>query len=75
MHRSAVQLDEVSDDREPEPEPAVLTACGRVPLTEPFEHVREKIRLDSGSIVGHADLHAAGFDLTQLHRDACRRSP
>ncbi len=69
MHRSAVQLDEVSDDREPEPEPAVLTACGRIPLTEPLEHVREKIRLDSGSIVGYADLHAAGFDLTQLHRD------
>src|SRR5205085_10460040 len=52
-NRAAVQLDQVPDYREPEPEPAVASRRGRVGLTEAVEDVREKLRAHARARVAH----------------------
>jgi len=52
-----VQIHEVSDDRKPQPQPAVPSADRAVFLPEAIEHVRQELRLDALAGVRDADLH------------------
>src|ERR1044072_7275371 len=54
-HAPAVQLDEVADDGEPEPEAAVDARRGLVALAEAVEEVRYKRRSYPGARVLHGD--------------------
>ena len=53
---SAVQLDDVPDDRQPEAESLMRARRPAVALPEPIEHVRQHRRLDPLTGVGHFDL-------------------
>ena len=59
-HRAAVQLDQVSDDCESEPEPPVLPRCAAETLAEPLEYVREKVGVDAGTRVANRDCDEIG---------------
>ena len=41
-----MQLDQVAHERKPDPEPPMAPRAGCVCLSEPFEHMRQKGRLD-----------------------------
>ena len=47
----------MADDGQPEPEAAVLAGHRDVGLAEPFEHVREELRIDALAVVTHAQPH------------------
>jgi len=51
---SAVEFDELFDDREAEAEPAVLAGGGGVGLTEAFEKMGEEIGRDAGAGIANA---------------------
>ena len=51
-HRAAVRLDELLDDRQPEPESGVRSRRGTVGLAERLEHVRQEISRDAVAAVG-----------------------
>ena len=55
MTVTAVQLDEVADDGEPEPEPAVLSRGAHVGLPESVEDERQELGRDALPRVVHAD--------------------
>src|SRR6185503_13072711 len=54
--RSAMQLDQVSDDGEPQPEPTFGARARRIRLTKALEDVRQERRIDAATAVAHADL-------------------
>src|SRR5262249_45343423 len=58
--RSAVRLDDLSNEPQPEPETAILP-FGHRPL-EALENTRLLLRIDADSLVAHLEPHAA------LHR-------
>ena len=47
LHRAAVQLDQVLDDRQPQPEAAVAARGRGVRLAEALEHVRQELGRDA----------------------------
>jgi hypothetical protein len=69
VHRPAVRLDEVADDGEPEPEPAVLARVGRVGLVEALEDVGQRVGADADAGVPH-HYPRARLRLLQPHLDA-----
>src|SRR3954466_8720530 len=56
-HLPAVQLDDLADQRQPEPESAMAPAGGRIGLPEPVEHERQEFAADPLAGVEHAQLH------------------
>src|SRR5207237_5427785 len=58
--RPAVRLDQMLDDREPEPETAVAACRRAVRLSERLEYVRQELGPDALPRVGHRPLHAVG---------------
>src|SRR5438093_1432400 len=72
--RSAVQLDDVADDGQPESEAAVEPGRTAVGLLEPLEDVGQEGRADALPGVAHRDLDV-GVDPFQhdLHAPALRR--
>ena len=56
LHRAAVQLDEVPDDRQAEAEAAVRARRAGGALAEALEDVRQKRGVDAGAGVAHDDL-------------------
>ena len=61
-HASAMQLDEMTPDRQTESEAAVLPRRAAVGLPEPFEDVRQKCRSDAVAGVGHIDADVGAFE-------------
>src|SRR6202023_3512692 len=53
---AAVELDEVSDDREAETESAVFAGSAGVALAEALEDQGEQVSIDSFAIVGDSDF-------------------
>src|SRR5690242_8784360 len=74
-HASAVQLDQVADDREAEPDAALARPASYVlRLAERLEHVRQKLRRDAAAGVGDDDAHVARVALeAELDLAAGRR--
>ena len=68
VDRAAVQLHDVANDREPEPEPARVAGRRAFRLTEPFEDPRQEFPADADASVGNHDLDVRidPFD-SQLH--------
>src|SRR5439155_16209639 len=64
---SAVHLDDVADDREPEAQAAVCARARRFRLTESLEDMRQKARIDSLPGVGDCDLRRVA-DATEADR-------
>src|SRR2546425_10595484 len=56
IHGAAVQFDQVTRDRQAQPESAVRAGRGAVALTEPLEDVWEKFGRDANPRVGHDDF-------------------
>src|SRR5262245_27521987 len=54
---SAMEFNDVLDNRQPETQPSLLARARGVRLTEPVEDVRKKIRVDSNARVSHGDFH------------------
>ena len=52
-HRSAVQFDDVADDREPDAEPGVRTRRAGVGLPKPLEHLGQQLGCDPLAVVAH----------------------
>ena len=74
LTRSAVQLDEVTHDRQSEPEPAVLPADRAVGLAEPLEDERQKVGGDARAVVGDRQAQAvAGLRQHDVDPAAIRR--
>ena len=69
MDGAAVELDDVADDREAQPEPAVRPRGHALGLTESVEHVGKELGGDALPRVGHADLRLA-LHARQPHHDA-----
>src|SRR5262245_53930845 len=59
--RSAVQLDEVTDDREAETEAAVRSRGRSVGLAEAIEDERQRVGVDAGSAVDDFDSQTIAF--------------
>jgi hypothetical protein len=55
---AAVQFDEVLDDREPEPESAVLSRCRCVGLAKAVEYMRYELRFDTLAKIANRDIYA-----------------
>ena len=67
-HGSAVQLDQVLDDRETEAEAAVLARGRMVGLPEAVESMRQELGFDADPGIGDADLEMRVHALEQhLH--------
>ena len=54
---AAVQLHQMADDGEPQPETAVLARRAPVGLAEALEHVRQELPRDADARVAHRHLH------------------
>jgi hypothetical protein len=52
-----MKLDEILDDRQPEPEAAIPARGRRIGLAESIEHAGQEFRLDAEAGVLHDDLH------------------
>src|ERR1051325_3985759 len=65
---SAVQLDQMTHDRQAQPEPAVLARARAVGLAKALEDEGQKLRLDSraGIADGDLDVRANAFE-SHLH--------
>ncbi len=74
VDRAAVQLDEVADDRESEPEAAVLARAGRVLLAEAIEDVRQELGLDADPGIADDQQHVAAVAALG-QRDAAAAGP
>jgi hypothetical protein len=48
-----VKLDEMLDDRQAKTQPTVVAALGLVGLAELIEDVRQKVRGDALTVIGH----------------------
>src|SRR5207248_6790276 len=57
---AAVQLDEMPDDGEPEPQASVRPRGAGSALTEALEYVWQEVGGDAGAVVAHRDRHAVG---------------
>ena len=68
-HRAAVQLDQVSNDRETDAQTAMLTRGTRFTLAEAIEHVGQKLGIDAAARIAHDDFHLR-FQLFETHLDA-----
>ncbi len=64
-----MQLDQVLDEGQPEPESAVRARAGAIALAEALEHVREEVRRDAVAGVGDDDLEV-GIGPPQARLDA-----
>ncbi len=71
LGRAAVQLDQVADDRQAEPEPAVGAGDRPVGLAEAVEDVRQEVGADADAGVGHPDDGVAPL-LAQADLDPAR---
>src|ERR1044072_5770600 len=67
-NRSAVKLDEMSNDREAETQPAKAPRRGTICLTKTIENARQKIRLYSLPRVGHAHTCVSAIAV-DAHKD------
>src|SRR5207249_5516163 len=56
VDRSTVELDEVTDDRQAQPEPSMAAPESGVPLTEALEDVGQNLRRNALTRVADADL-------------------
>src|SRR5206468_1366475 len=78
LHRTAVQLDQMLDDREAEPAAAVRARTRRIGLAEAVEHVREELGRYARTVVANRDLHGvlrrfdAESDVTAFGRELDR---
>ena len=54
---TAVQLDDVADDGEAEPDAGVLPRARAVSLAKPVEHIGQELGRDADPGVGDPDLH------------------
>src|SRR6201989_3166918 len=61
-----MQLDQMTDDREPESETAMRASCRSVGLSETLKDVRQKVGRNAWSCVAHLDLHVS-FILTDAN--------
>ena len=68
-HRAAVQLDQLLDDRQAQPQPAVAAGRRGVGLAEPLEDVRQELGPDAHAGVDDGDLDVR-VDPLQEHLDA-----
>ena len=69
-HLAAVQLDQVLDDGESEPEAAVAAGDGAIGLVETIEDVREHVGPDAAAGVGHHDGRRAPSSTRSVTRIA-----
>ena len=68
-----MELHQVLDDRQAEPEPASLTACvDAIGLAEALEDVRQELRRDADAGVGDRDLDVRVHALEQHVHPAAR---
>jgi len=61
-----VQLDEMTHDRETQPEPTVSPRRRTIRLAKPLKHMRQKLRTDTDARVTHDDLDVF-VDALQSH--------
>jgi len=54
-NRAAVQIDDVTHNRESQSHAGVVPGAGTVGLPEALEHERQKVRIDADARVGHCD--------------------
>src|SRR5439155_13066258 len=69
LHVAAVQLDQMTNDREPESQTAVGTRARAVGLPEAIEDVRQELGRDAAAGVAHAKLRLGARPL-EADRDA-----
>ena len=73
-HPAAVELDEVTPDRQAQPEPAVRARRAAIALPEPLEYMRKECRRDAVARIGDIDANFASFrGHRDLHAPATRR--
>ena len=72
-HGSAMQLDQMLHDREAQSEAPVTTADRSVCLSETFEYVRKKFRVDPLAVVFDTNPDEIGFRIDQLDANESSR--
>ena len=72
LDRSAVQLDELPDQREADAEPALGAVAGVVGLDEEIEDVRQQVRADAAAFVGDAQHGLGALGASPTRGRACR---
>src|SRR5437867_12480784 len=72
-HPSAVELDQMADDREPEPEAGVNARARAIGLLEAFEDVRQQVGLDTPAGVAHDEARVGIAHEPHCHGAIWRR--
>jgi len=68
-----VEFHQVTHDRQPQAEAAVLPADRSIRLSEAVEHMRQKSAVDTGAIVFDRNAQGAMFGLDELDLDHASR--
>ena len=66
LHASAVKLDDLADNGQPQSQPSMLARAAAVLLAEALENVRQKIGGNAFAVVGDGDA-GAGIDAFDEH--------
>src|SRR5207249_12001856 len=56
-NRTSMQLDELPDNRQAEPKPAMRPGGTGFLLTKPVEHIRQEFSMDAKPGIGHDNVH------------------
>src|SRR3954471_2974561 len=65
-HRSTMRINQALDDRQPQPQPALIPPRAAILLPEALEDMRQKFAADSLAVVADDNFHH-GMHALQLH--------